>query len=425
MPKLPRRGQPKTLAAALKALTESRKYAADVTAAARTMQLVDHKLRSKLADQRADAITQRAALRKEIEALQDELEALQERLDDAKHGEPSSQPESAAMEQKEREIAELRATNENEAARHAEELRVLNAQASSTAAVCDHLSRQNAELSRSSDGLRAQNDSLSGQVARAEAEAAALHSAVARATSESTAYRSRAEAAEHTLASRDEDLQQQRRKLLAAENAQREAHFLAESESRSLRAEQERRMAAEKHIEQLTLNLESLSQAAAFGRPLPNENPFDILRAENRTVRRQRDEAAAEREHLASRMLQWMAPGQYLEHAASSGYDITQDPLIRTKREEIRVEGDYFRWQEANGMPRKAREFDQSQTDVEQAYAAAFAARWAIVHKKHRRLKHDLKWVVVGFLLDSQSEDYLLRLSTQRIERMERQMVSG
>lgn len=33
-----------------------------------------------------------------------------------------------------------------------------------------------------------------------------------------------------------------------------------------------------------------------------------------------------------------MAPGQYLEHAAAAGYDLTKDPLIRLKREEVLVE---------------------------------------------------------------------------------------
>ena len=426
MLKLPRRGQPRTLAAALKALTESRKYAADVTAAARTMQLVDHKLRSKLADVRADSITQRRELRKEIERLQDELEAMQKRLaagDGAALG-------SEAEERHARELEELRADMEREAVRQAKEIRAIKAQAASTAAVCDHMSRQNAELVRERETLRTQHEALATKAGQAESAAAALRVAAAKAEAATATYRTRTETAERTVVNRDEELQQQRRKLAAAEQAQREAHFLAESESRSLRAERERRIAAEKHVEELTLNLETLTKPTHSG-PVDSTHyssaasPFDILRAENREVRIQRDAFNAEREQLTARMLKWMAPGQYLEHAAASGYDITQDPLIRIKRDEILVDSRYYDWQEANGVRRKARKFDDSQTAVEQAYAAAFAARWSIVHKKHRRMKHELEWVVVGFLLDPQSEDYLLKLSQERIERMERQMAKG
>lgn len=65
-----------------------------------------------------------------------------------------------------------------------------------------------------------------------------------------------------------------------------------------------------------------------------------------------------------------MAPGQYLEHAAAAGYDLTKAPLIRPKREETLVESRLAAWQQANKKSHRARRFDPGQTVDEQAYAA-------------------------------------------------------
>ena len=140
-------------------------------------------------------------------------------------------------------------------------------------------------------------------------------------TRDRDALRSRAEDAERGLAQRDEDLRQQGRSVAAAERANQEVQVVAELESRRLRAEKELRIAAEKQVQQLLIDLEALAgerrlemtddgMAALFGKRA------DILAAELAAVRTHRDEIDAERELLAARILRLMAPGQYLAHAS-------------------------------------------------------------------------------------------------------------
>src|SRR5262245_37322284 len=101
----------------------------------------------------------------------------------------------------------------------------------------------------------------------------------------------------------------------------------------------------------------------------------NLLAAELKDVRIHRDEAIAEREQLTARILKLMSPGQYLEHAAAAGYDVTKDPLIRLKREEILVEHRLPALQEARNKRHSARRLDPEQTLDEQAYAAALSFR--------------------------------------------------
>lgn len=117
-----------------------------------------------------------------------------------------------------------------------------------------------------------------------------------------------------------------------------------------------------------------------------------------------------------------MAPGQYLEHAAAAGYDLTKDPLIRLKREEVLVENRLAAWQESNKRRRRARRLDPEQTLDEQAYAAALSFRWKQVNHPHLRRKRQPRWIAVGFLLDAESERYLLLLTQERIDAMSRKM---
>ena len=238
--------------------------------------------------------------------------------------------------------------------------------------------------------------------------------------------RQRAEVAERDAAQRDNDLRQQQRDFAAVEKAHRETHQVAASESRSLQAERERRVAAEQRVQQLILELEALArerQSAEGGARLPDfDKQLAMLLDENREVRGHRDQIDAERAHLAARLLRWMSPGQYREHAAVGGYAIDRDPLIQLKREEILVEHRYFAWQVAKNKDRRARELDPEQTLIEQAYAAAMSARWSLIHKPHRRLKNGLKWIVIGFQVEPEGESHLQALVRGRMERMERNM---
>lgn len=117
-----------------------------------------------------------------------------------------------------------------------------------------------------------------------------------------------------------------------------------------------------------------------------------------------------------------MSPGQYLEHAAAKGYDLLTDPLIKLKRHEVFVENQLAHWQAIHGKQGRARRFDSEQTLDEQAYAAAMSLRWKHIDHPHIRRKQPPKWVAFGFLLDTESEPYLLKLTESRIATMQTKM---
>ena len=71
-----------------------------------------------------------------------------------------------------------------------------------------------------------------------------------------------------------------------------------------------------------------------------------------------------------------------------------------------------------------ARRLDPEQTLDEQAYAAALSFRWKQINHPHLRRKRQPKWIAVGFLLDAESEKYLLTLTQERIEEMKRRVAS-
>lgn len=364
LPKSPGRGQPKTFAAALLALAESRKYAAQLEAIAKAQKAAEQKL-----------IAEVAALRDELAQTKNHLATVRDEL----------------------------ANTENRMAQ-AEQ---------STADEIQTLREQVAE----------------GEVRLKDAQdaAAAQRLVIDEVTRDRDDLRSRAENAERGLAQRDEDLHQQGRSVAAAERANQEVQVVAELESRRLRAEKELRIAAEKQVQQLLIDLEALAgerrleitddaMAALFGKRA------DILAAELAAVRTHRDEIDAERELLAARILRLMAPGQYLAHATAAGYDVTKDPLIRLKREEIRVENRYRDWQEAHKKPWRARRYDPEQTLDEQAYAGALASRWRLIDRPHLRQKHPPKWSAIGILLDAENEQYVLARTQDRIDGMRRKM---
>lgn len=296
------------------------------------------------------------------------------------------------MEKSRRELSELRNAQICAAEWAAGELRAMTTQRDELAAQRDALTRQNAELGRRRDEMAIQLG-----------------------------------AAKRHLMQRDGELRKQLQNFAAVERAHEEVHVVAASESRSLRAEKERRIAAEQRIEQLSRDLEWMAKETQSPSEISPDGSFlkmrdEVLTAELKEVRQHRDNAIAERELLAARILKLMAPGQYLEHAAAAGYDLTKDPLIRLKREEVLVENRLAAWQEAGKKRRRARRLDPEQTLDEQAYAAALSFRWKQINHPHLRRKQQPRWIAVGFLLDAESERYLLTLTEERIEQMKRRM---
>lgn len=492
-PKRPGQGQPKTLAAALQALAVARQYAAQLEAAAQEQQREDRKLREKLrtlmdqaAESRAKVTSEQDGLRDDLEKARQQLAQAEQRVRDLTEQEKSLQKQNeeqvhrvqqaqdettrlrAELDQAGRELAELRPLKAQRE-QHTQAISTLKSEASELKTARDELDRQNTALLRSRDELRGQLEKVQGEaaehrsalerqskdllevraaqtqyikkhaeeVATLKAQTTALLALrddltkqKAELTRDRDELRGRVEHAERTLAQRDDDLSLQHRNLAASERAHQEVHLVAESESRSLRAEKERRIAAEKRVEQLSLDLDKLvnkRQEETTDTEIMTlllAKREELFTEELKEVRTHRDEAIAERELLAARILKLMAPGQYLEHAAAAGYDLTKDPLIRLKREEVLVENQLAAWQDAHKKRRRARRLDPEQTLDEQAYAAALAFRWKQINHPHLRRKRQPKWIAVGFLLDAESEKYLLTLTQERIEEMKRRVAS-
>lgn len=364
LPQRPGQGQPKTFAAALLALAESRKYAAQLEATARAQKSAEQKL-----------IAETAARRDELAQAKNSFATVQDELVNA----------------------EQRLTRANQST--ADEVNALREKLAEQESRCKKAEDATAEQLPVIEALTVDRDEL----------------------------RERVSAAEQTLAQRDEEFRQQGRNVAAAERANQEVQVVADLESRRLRAEKDLRIAAEQQVKQLLIELEALAGehrlaltddgvAALFA------TRADILASELAAVSAHRDEIDAERELLAARILRLMAPGQYLEHAIAAGYDVTKDPLIRLKREEIRVENRYYAWQEAHKKHRRARRFDPEQTLDEQAYAGASSLRWRLMDRPHRRQKNPPKWIAIGILLDAENEQHGLELTQARIKSMRKKM---
>ncbi len=174
LPQPPGKGQPKTFAAALIALAESRKYAAQLEVTAKAQKAAEQKL-----------IAEVAALRDELARTKNSLDTVQDEL------------ASTA-----RELAEAKQSS-------ADEIKNLREQ------VAEH----DARLREAADAAEAQLP------------------VIEELTRDRDELRGRAENAERTLAQRDEDLRQQGRSVAAAERANQEVQVVAELESRRLRAE--------------------------------------------------------------------------------------------------------------------------------------------------------------------------------------------
>lgn len=483
-----KKGLPKTFAQALAALAEARSLVARLEATARPQQTLENQLRNHLMEVTHALTETRSQSRQALDALRDELETEKKRSLESAEREQAAAAQSqqlreqtvgvnerlqqaegdaaaykAVIERHEQDLAKLRKERDQHITQHTREFDDWRSQKAARTAQLDKLQREHAELRQRytalRDGMGRAVHEQRTQLEKAQREADELRNGQAReseraavelramttqrdelATQRDTLNRQNAElsrrrdevasqleAAEHTLLQRDGELQKQRQNFAAVERAHEEVHVVAASESRSLRVEKERRIAAEQRIEQLTRDLERMAKQTQSPSGILPDGPLlkmrdELLAAELKEVRQHRDDAIAERELLAARILKLMAPGQYLEHAAAAGYDLTKDPLIRLKREEVLVENRLAAWQESNQRRRRARRFDPEQTLDEQAYAAALSFRWKQIDHPHLRRKQQPRWIAVGFLLDTESERYLLTLTEERIAEMKRKM---
>lgn len=367
LPDEPGRGRPKTLAAALAALEESRRYAAKLEATAQKQHSAEQQLLNELGALREGLAAVKHGLSAERDAARDDLTKTKERL-------------GKSEEQKNR-----RTKESYKRRRQAERLELRLKRAES------ELSKKRSELGRAQADLEEARRAQVQRSAEHESELREVRSQVAALSSARTdltrqikelaaraeQLQSRAEQSEQTLKQRDEELTQERKQTTDAELLRRR-----------LEAEQERRIAAEQQIEQL-------------------------LRDSGRE--KKASEAAAPRLPLASSG----ALGLYQPHAADAGYDPTRDPLFDLMRRDVLVADRYADWQAKNMERITSRRRDVAQTLEEQAYAAAMAARWRLIDHPHLRPGTIPKWSILGCLLDDKSERYLLTITQERIDEMQ------
>ena len=224
---------------------------------------------------------------------------------------------------------------------------------------------------------------------------------------------------------KEEEVSSLQEKLGQAEHAHKEVSAVAESQRRTIRHERQRREELEKQLDkaptppkipaQETESKTSESAWALYQRA-------EQLAEENRSLRRQRDEVAHERERISNRILRLMSPGQYSQYAATAGYDPTSDSLILWKTDELRVLDQYSRWQKLYRTRVTARKMKEQRPLDEQAIEAALSDRWKLMTKPLKKLGKQPEWRIVGFLLDEQSELFLAKESRDRAKRTVRTM---
>lgn len=232
---------------------------------------------------------------------------------------------------------------------------------------------------------------------------------------------------EQLIAEHKEAMAAETQKQTAAEATIAELHEVAESLEKDLAAEQELRAAAERRGDELSADIERLAKDGMT--TLSQEEQTSLFEswdrhksAELRDTRQHRDAALVQRERYARRILRMMSPGRYLEYAMAAGYDVTKDPLIASKGIELMVESKVAEVQRQEKPLGRARELDTEQTIDEQAFAAAMAFRWQHINRPHRERRGKIKWIVVGFQLDAESEKYLRKLTQARTRRLERSL---
>lgn len=368
LPRRGRRGKPKTMAEALVALAESRQYAAQLERELQRQQLRVQRQRKGADEATHSATALHAHYQRQKDALRDELDAIRLELSESK----TKHQESSTTE------GELRTAIES-------------------------LQQQIEQAEESYEQLQKERDQLVAEQAAKRKEW------------------------EEKESRQTDEIELQRQKLAAADEALLAVHEVVDSQTKTIELEKEQRAAIEKRVEQLGAEIERI---AKDGVPESGRNAQSSLfeswdrhlSAELQETRLSRDAAVAQRERYARRILRIMSPGQYLEHAMAAGYDLTRDPLIQLKRSEVLVEGQLAEKQKIEQPNGRARELDTEQTFDEQAYAAALSFRWQHINRPHRERRGKIKWVVVGFQLDTESEEYLRKLTRTRIRRLERQI---
>jgi hypothetical protein len=304
-------GQPKTLAEALTLLEAERARAADLEDAAKRAQTQEGVLRNELTvlrDELTEERTKLATLRDELSAerkKQAESDLLWRKAEErADEMEASYNSLADDLEKAEEYTSELEEDIES-VRRRAEDVRY--------------------DLEQEISQLRRELDEQMPSKERASAEQEELKR-------QFEELRIRFEENAQSLILRDGELKSQQQNFDASARAHHEIHHAAESMTRSLDVEKERRIAAERRVEQLALALDRVSRT---GRSVLSEAEqlalLDLrdscLSAELQETRLHRDVAVAERELVVARILRLRRPGI----VATSSVELLAGLWLRTR----------------------------------------------------------------------------------------------
>ncbi len=288
----------------------------------------------------------------------------------------------------------------------------------------ERLSDAEAELAEAKEQveeLTEERDVLHEQLTESEASLDELRQEVEEGESEEEALRQQSDEIRR-LVKESEEL---RSRIAQTERAHKEVSEVADSQRRTIRYEQQRRTELEKQLDQALKapktppkEQDSGMTESAWAAHLRAEQ----LAVENQRLRMHRDAVAHERERISNRILRIMSPGQYLDHAASAGYDPAKDPLIEKKIDELRVLDRYSRWQRKYMQRVTARRLKEERPIDEQAIEAALTDRWKLISKPLVSLRSEPKWIIIGFLLDERSEAFLRKQSDERCRKMAQRM---
>ncbi len=370
LPDAPKRWRPKTRAAALAALEDSRRYAARLETAARQQEAREQELRAELAKLHAGAVSGQNEVNNAKERLaraeQKKNEKVKENykrkrqaerlVDRLKRTEREVTRKEKALSQARADLAALRCLHEQQAAEQASNLA--------------HSQAEVAELSRSRNELNAKVNKLAETTGQLE---------------------QRASDAEQKVKQGEDALENERKQTEEAKRGRDESQSMLGLLQRRLESEQERRTAAEQRIEQLIK-----AQASS----VPTHPPTALHTSPGGEL------------------------SQYRDFASMLAYDPFTDDLFKLMMREVIVSARYSDYQERPMERVTARRRDTAQTVEAQAFAAMMALRWRLIDHPHLRQASITSWARLGVSMVQRDERYAMTLIQERMAEMQTRMAT-
>lgn len=149
-----------------------------------------------------------------------------------------------------------------------------------------------------------------------------------------------------------------------------------------------------------------------------------LLATELEQARRERSEAAEQRDRLLSRIAGLTLADVGAAVAPSTDYSAARTELFEQVRIELEVRDRFARWESERRQREGDRRLDPTRTHDEQALVATLALRWQLMDHAPQSFRQRRRWAIEGLVLDPASERFLLRQSRERVTYRER-MLAG